>query len=425
MELFVEPYVAGELVEDVAGAVRELAERNGNQLVLGSVEDAGEGRADVTKVRQILYNLLANAAKFTRDGSITVEVHAGRSDDGGEQIVYRVSDTGIGMTAEQLDKVFDAFRQADLSTTREYGGTGLGLAICRRLAEAMGGSVTAESTPSKGSTFTLTLPRVVDAPARQRAPATAPLAPAPAAGERAATVLVIDDDPAAHELAARTLVREGYRVIGAMGGVEGIAKARSARPDIILLDVMMPAMDGWSVLSILKADGELAEIPVVMQTMLADEQKAYTLGANEFLVKPVSRGRLVAALERLAGGGTKQPVLVVDDDPDARELVRRVVERRGGQVIEAADGREALALLERHAPRLILLDLMMPGMDGLQFLEELRRDEAHHKIPVVVLTAMELTESDRRQLDGAVHSILEKGSSGISRLLEDIRPLLD
>ena len=426
VELYVEPFEVEALVREIASTVGELAARNGNRIEV-RCDASGQATADVTKLRQILFNLLSNAAKFTRDGSIVVAVSS-ESAETGEEIVYRVSDTGIGMSREQLDLIFEPFRQADASTTREYGGTGLGLTICRRLAAAMGGSIGVVSAPGEGSTFTLRLPRAVAAAGWPAAGApekteTVPVETRPAAGAGMTTILVIDDDPASQELAGRVLGREGYRVIGATEGVVGIELARTARPDVILLDVMMPAMDGWSVLSILKGDPELRSIPVVMQTMLADREKAYALGAADYLVKPVRRKRLVATLERIAGG-SRQPVLVVDDDDDARSLLRRAIERRGGTVLEAANGREALAVLAEHRPQAILLDLMMPVMDGFQLIEELRRDATLRKVPVVVLTAKELTREDRGQLDGAVSSILQKGSCDVSRLLDEIRPLI-
>jgi hypothetical protein len=329
--------------------------------------------------------------------------------------VFDVSDTGIGMTQEQIGRLFREFSQAEVSTSRRYGGTGLGLALSRRLCRLTGGDVTVTSAPGRGSTFTIRLPREVAEPAGAVEAVSAGAAPGPG------LVLVIDDDAAVRDVVQRFLVKEGFRVATAAGGEEGLRLAGDLRPDAITLDVMMPGMDGWAVLTALKADGATAGIPVVMLTMLDDRSLGYALGATDYLTKPVDRERLVAAL---APYRRELPVLVVDDDPDLRALLRRMLEREGHAVAEAEHGRAALERVRERAPGVVLLDLVMPEMDGFEFLEELRRDEATRAIPVIVITARDLSVEDHQRLNGSVERILQKGAYRHDALLAEVRRLV-
>jgi len=330
---------------------------------------------------------------------------------------FSVTDTGIGMTPEQLERLFGAFSQADAATTRRYGGTGLGLALSRRLCRMMGGDVTVESESGRGSTFTIRLPAVV-AEATEQTPTTAPPDPAaPGAG----TVLVIDDEAAIRDLMQRFLAKEGFRVAVAAGGEEGLRLARELRPDAITLDVMMPGMDGWAVLSALKADPDVADIPVVMLTIVDDKNLGYALGASDYLTKPIDRERLVTVLKQHR---RDRPVLVVDDDLTLRQLLRRMLEPEGYVVVEAENGRVALERLRQVSPSVILLDLMMPEMDGFEFVAEFRRHEAWRAIPIVVITARDLSSEDRERLNGYVQKILQKGAHGRDQLLAEVRELV-
>jgi PAS domain S-box-containing protein len=298
-ELYLERFDAATMVEAVASTVRPLVERNGNALLVRCDAGAGEMHSDLTKVRQMLLNLLSNASKFTERGTVTMEVTRDTGEDG-DWLTFRVEDTGIGMTPDQIDRVFEAFAQAEASTTRNFGGTGLGLAITRRFSRILGGDVGATSVPSEGSVFTLRLP--VRAPA---APAIRPLDAglADEGSGQEGTVLLIDDDATARGLLRKILVKEGFRVLDAEGGEEGIRKARELRPDVITLDVIMPGMDGWTVLEALKRDADLSAIPVVMLTVLKDEAMADALGASDYLTKPVDRANLVEVLRRHCHGG--------------------------------------------------------------------------------------------------------------------------
>jgi GAF domain-containing protein/CheY-like chemotaxis protein/anti-sigma regulatory factor (Ser/Thr protein kinase) len=414
MELYLEEFDVAALVRDIAAVVQPLAEKKANHLSVRCGEGVGTMRADLTKVRQALFNLLSNACKFTERGTVTLAVSRD-AEESREWLRFDVSDTGIGMTAEQMTRLFQEFAQADAATTRRYGGTGLGLALSRRLCRMMGGDVTAESDAGRGSTFTIRLPAIVPETKRE-APAAVPL---PAAGT--GTVLVIDDEEAVRDLMQRFLGREGFRVVTALGGAEGLRLARELRPDVITLDVMMPGLDGWAVLSTLKADRELAEIPVIMLTIVDDEDLGYALGAADYLTKPLDRERLVVLLKKYR---RDVPVLVVDDDPDFRQLVRRILEKEGYSVTEADDGAAGLARAREAAPGLVLLDLMMPEMDGFEFVGEFRKHEAWRAIPIVVITAKDLSDEDRTRLNGGVERILQKGAWTRDVLLREVRQLV-
>ncbi|MGH7340554.1 MAG: response regulator, partial [Candidatus Rokuibacteriota bacterium] len=322
---------------------------------------------------------------------------------------------------EQLAKLFGAFSQADAATTRKYGGTGLGLALSRRLCRMMGGDITVESESGRGSTFTIRLPAVVaDVVERVEEPAT----PSPAADRGSAglgTVLVIDDEAAVRDLMQRFLAREGFRVVTTSGGEEGLRRARELRPDAITLDVMMPGMDGWAVLSALKADPDVADIPVVMLTIVDDKNLGYALGASDYLTKPIDRERLVTVLRQHR---RDRPVLVVDDDVELRQLLRRMLEPEGYTVVEAENGRVALERLRDLSPSVVLLDLMMPEMDGFEFVAEFRRHEPWRSIPIVVITARDLSRDDHERLNGYVQRILQKGVYAREQLLGEVRELV-
>ncbi|HKT08455.1 MAG TPA: response regulator [Gemmatimonadaceae bacterium] len=409
-ELYLEDLDVAAMVRDVATTVRPLVEKNANALIV-RCDAPGTIYADVTKLRQMLLNLLSNASKFTDHGTISLDVERSATD-----IAFRVTDSGIGMTPAQMAKLFEAFAQADSTTSKRYGGTGLGLAITRRFARMMGGDVTVDSESGRGSTFTLRVPTVrpaaLDGDERR-----------PDGHGRAGLVLVIDDNSYARDLTRRVLVDEGFDVIEAASGQSGLALARQQRPDAITLDVLMPGMDGWAVLAELKADPVLAGVPVVMLTVLDDRNLGLALGASDFMTKPIDRERLRQVISRYRRDGAGD-VLVVEDDAPTRELLRRQMESEGWQVSEAENGRAALRALERQRPSLILLDLMMPVMDGCQFAAELRKHDEWNDIPVVVITAKDLTAEDRRALNGDVQGVLQKGAFGREDLLREIRHLV-
>ena len=425
-ELVWEDASPARILEDAVGAMAPLAGKNGNKLVVHCAPDLPVMQVDLMKFRQSLYNLLSNACKFTNNGTIEVDV-AQVTVDGAESVEWRVKDSGIGIATDQMHKLFQPFSQVDASTTRKYGGTGLGLAISQRFCQLMGGAITVSSEPGKGSTFTIRLPRHPDrGPLAQAAPAV----PAETGGAAAVqqpqtnTVLVIDDDPTVHDLMARSLTREGFDVVVASSGAEGLRIAREIRPAAITLDVIMPGIDGWAVLSALKADPVLAGIPVILLTISDDSRRACLLGAAEFLQKPVEPERLAAVLQRCQPHKLAGPVLVVDDDAASRDLSARVLRKQFGTVIEAENGRAALESMGRQKPGLIVLDLTMPGMDGFDFIAALRQVADWRQIPIVVLSAREVTAAERNRLSTVVRRILRKGDFPGVALAGEIADLL-
>jgi len=384
-------------------------------------DEIGAMRADVTKVRQALFNLLSNATKFTEHGTVALSVTR-ELIDGVDSVEFAVSDSGIGMSPEQTARLFQAFSQADSSTTRRYGGTGLGLAISRHFCRMMGGDITVESEIGKGSTFTVRLPAEVAGPPTTSEPGVAPTSGPTSDG--GPTLLVIDDDATARELMQRFLATEGFHIVTSSSGADGLRLAKELLPDAITLDVLMPGMDGWAVLTALKADAELADIPVIMLTIVEEKSMAYALGASEYLTKPIDRSRLTAVLERYRRENQARSILIVEDDADTRDSLRRALEPNGWAVDEAENGQIGLARVEKSRPGVILLDLMMPEMDGFEFITELRRHEQWRSIPVVVITAKDLTAEDHRRLNGYVASIVQKSAYNREMLLAEVRDLL-
>jgi len=415
MDLYLETFAVRGMLEDVVATIEPLVAKKENRLVVDCPEDIGSIHADMTKLRQSLFNLLSNASKFTEGGTITLRVRT-EEIEGQRWIRMAVQDSGIGMTPEQVERLFQPFTQADASTTRKYGGTGLGLTITKRFAELMGGTVTVESVQGEGSTFTLILPAEVAA-----RPVTSDHV-ALLAGPQG-MVLVIDDDPAMHDLVRRTLEKEGIAVVPAMSGEEGIELARQLKPSVITLDVMMPGSDGWNVLRTLKADADLSSIPVVMLTIIDDKNLGFSLGASEYLTKPVDRERLVRVIRRFRheGGGR---ALVVDDDEATRDRLRDLLRGEAWEVSEARNGVEGLEALGRGMPDLILLDLMMPEMNGFEFLSALRARDGGERVPVVVVTAHELSAEERDHLSSHVARVFDKEHLDGETLVAEMKRLL-
>ncbi len=446
MELYLETFDVASMIQDVVTTVHPLVEKKSNTLQVQCPDGVGLMHADLTKVRQALFNLLSNASKFTEQGLITLTVERSASipsaslpeasrrerasnSSSSDWMLFRVADTGIGMAPEQMASLFQAFSQADASTTRKYGGTGLGLAITRHFCEMMGGDISVESEPGQGATFTIRLPaQVATAPVEARLPALAVSAPASSASgdasPRANTVLVIDDDPTARELMQRYLGREGYHVVLAAGGEEGLQLARALHPTAITLDVMMPGMDGWAVLTALKADPALADIPVIMLTILDNKNMGFALGAADYLTKPIDQRRLSDVLKKYRCETPPCTILVVEDEIVVREMMRRMLEKEGWVVCEAENGRIALERVAESRPELILLDLMMPEMDGFEFIARLRKTAAWQTIPIVVVTAKDLTQEDRLRLNGFVQQVLVKTAYSREQLLGQVRDLV-
>jgi adenylate cyclase len=409
MDVFIEDIDISSLLDEVKSIITPLAAKNGNKLELRLAAQIGSMRTDRTKVKQCLLNVLSNASKFTQSGKLTVEVERLEADR--PMIQITISDTGIGMSEEQLGRLFQAFSQADASTTKKFGGTGLGLAITRHFCRLLGGDISVASRVGEGSTFTIVIPDPVAEPKQPEMPIDLYQEPAPQSadeGESPITVLVVDDDPASRDLLTTNLRREGYQTVQARGGDEALELALKLRPDAITLDVLMPKTDGWAVLGALKANPELCDIPVIMVTVAPDRGIGLSLGAAEVMTKPVDRAELISLLRNLLS--RDGPILLVEDDPATRETVRNTIEKMGLTVAEVTNGRLALSwLAENPTPALILLDLMMPEMDGFEFLDTFNSRVDWRHVPVVVITAKQLTAAERGML--SVRTIIEKGDS--------------
>ena len=440
MDLFLEDFSIQDVAEDVANTALSLVEKNANELSVEVDQELGTLHGDVTKVRQILFNLISNAAKFTKEGKITLSA---KPDFIGNTSAVRlaVTDTGIGIPEDKLEHIFSEFSQADESTTRNYGGTGLGLALVKRFCEMMGGSIRVESTVGQGSDFIIMLPtrveqqhlgleeeaRVEAAPSHQPphgAKVETQLAETIDHLSELNTVLVIDDEASARELLKKRLEAEGCSVLLAKNGAEGLVLAAKHKPALITLDVMMPGMDGWTVLRRLKADDTLKDIPVVMISMVGDRAMSYSLGAVESLQKPVDRDKLSALVKKYASSELKT-ALVVEDDPAARATIARTLKAEHWEVQEAENGKIALEKTEKQRFAIILLDLMMPVMDGFEFLERLRSSKhPSAESPIIIVTAMELNAEDRRRLQSNVHDVVQKSGEDVENALEEILSLV-
>ncbi len=421
MDLYPETFSVEMLVRDVSSTVESLISRNGNTLEVTLEPELGTMFADMTKMRQNLFNLLSNAAKFTSEGKIQLDVQSDR-EEGKDDLVFTVRDTGRGIPPERMDQLFLPFSQLDKSISRDFGGTGLGLTITRKFSQMMGGDVSVTSELGKGSAFTIRLPRRYQPREEPEAGDAATQSVACEPGGN--LVLVIDDDATARDLMNRNLTRAGLSAALASSGEEGLRLARELKPKVITLDVLMPGMDGWAVLQELKSDPELANIPVVMATMVTDRSLGYSLGASDYLMKPVTREKLQTALAKYKCDPPPCSVLVVEDDVDSRDLMRTMLAREGWDVRSAADGVEALTKMQERIPTVILLDLMMPNMDGFEFAAHLSKRDEWRRVPVLVVTAKNLSEEERARLNGHVERILTKDALALDELLSEVRTLI-
>jgi len=428
VELFWEETTIENLLSDVAITIRPLAERKNNVYRVETDAFVGTINADIAKLRQCLINLLGNACKFTDKGTITLRTTREPGLNGGDIMVFEVTDTGIGVTAEKLGTLFEAFTQADGSITRRYGGTGLGLAITKHFCSMMGGTIEAESAPGEGSTFRIRLPARTElgGPNGLSAPE-AVVQPAKVTQQLRikGRVLVIDDDPATQRLLQHHLAEASYLVRVAGNGRDGIDIARSFRPDAITLDVMMPGMDGWAVLAELKEDPALANTPVILITLVDNRQRGYALGASEYVVKPVQRHHLLGVLARTLGHDEPRGrVLIVDDEADVRDVTSRILQREGWVTEVAVNGIDALARMRLNAPDIVLLDLMMPELDGFGVLEAMKLEADLANVPVVVITAKELDDDQRLRLHQSVEKVLHKASQSQNAILDAVRRVI-
>ena len=437
MKLHLTEFDIKELVNEVTGAMEFSARKNSNQLEDDCADDLGTMTADAKRVRQILFNLLGNACKFTENGQ--VRLHATRhSERGRDGMQFRISDTGIGMTDEQVGRLFMPFSQADSSTSRKYGGTGLGLAISRRFCTMMGGTISVDSIANEGSVFTVWLPAIVQdsetVPTTELETSVTETPKALSSDDeskfqandknRKPMILVIDDDPVMCDLMLRQLGKNGFQVQTAANAKLGLEAVRTLRPDVITLDIAMPDMDGWEVISELKKDPSTRDIPIIMVTMMDDRSRGFALGAYDFVTKPVEWGQLTGILETAVKPMDSSTVLVVDDDPLFRESTCDRLRDRGWTVMEAENGADAFERIKEQRPDLVLLDLLMPVMNGLEFLSIFRERDDLRSIPIVVMTGMhplmQCRPEEQKQLAESVEKILIKGTYDLNELLDAI-----
>jgi signal transduction histidine kinase/CheY-like chemotaxis protein len=422
MELYLETFDLTKLVNEVIATASPLVAKKGNTLAIDCPADIGTMHADATKLRQMLLNLLSNASKFTEKGTVTLKATRHYEADG-DAIELAVIDTGIGMTPEQLGRLFQAFSQADASTASKYGGTGLGLAISKQFAQMMQGDITVTSTPGTGSTFTIRMPaRVLTKQPKVVNNTTNKLTRSPFPVQQRPKILVIDDDKEIRSVISEVLTLSGYDVVEAASGQQGLDHATRMPPDLILLDVMMPGIDGWTVLSKLQDNPKLTDVPVIVLSAVGDQEMAMSLGAASVLLKPVDASRLTAEIATQLSPLPKCYVLAVEDDADSRTLISRMLDREGWQLRFAINGTAAIRILRKGAPAMIILDLKLPGMGGLEFLDFLGRNPAWAKIPVVIVTSLDITQEMRDFLSTRTVGILHKGQFTREQLADLIRP---
>jgi signal transduction histidine kinase/DNA-binding response OmpR family regulator len=418
MDIFLEDVKVPAMIKELEAIVTPLMNKNMNTFKYEIDPHADTMHTDLVKVRQCLLNLISNAAKFTTEGTITLSIKPIISNDK-SYMQFAVSDTGIGLTPEQLGNLFKAFSQAESSTTRRFGGTGLGLYLTKSFSKILGGDVSIDSEHGKGSTFTLILPLISTVGVEKIAQVTLPKLESKEI-VLAKTVLVVDDDPKIHELMQQTLDKAGIGVLHAFHGEECLSLARQYQPDLITLDVIMPLMDGWSTLSALKADPNLVNIPVILVSMLLEKDLGFALGAVDYINKPIQPRALIEKIEHVLPADAIKSVLIVDDEANSRNIIRRSIQKSGWEVLEAKNGRDALTVLGQHTPSIILLDLMMPEMDGFAVIKELQKHEKWAQIPVVIITAKELTQEERDFLMNSSKVVLQKNAYSREQLIGTI-----
>ena len=408
MTMHPEDFEVAELLEDVRQTISVLAVEKG--LALRAQAPAGlRVRADKSKLRQILLNLAGNAVKFTDKGSVEIQASFAPHT---RRLSLSVVDTGHGISPEDQKKLFTQFQQIEGTTVRRHGGTGLGLSIVKKLAELMGGGVTVVSAPGKGATFSA----VVSVESPQQVPTCEPKT-------GAKLVLIIEDDPPTSDQLRAALEAEGYATATAHSGEEGLALAKNLKPYAITLDIMLPRLDGWSILQALKAAPQTATIPVLVVTEGENRDLGYSLGATEWFAKPPDYSTFLARLNALDAPKGRR-ILVADDDPDVAEFLKIALTAEGYRVTCAGSGRRALSSMREQAPDLAFVDLGMPDMDGTAILSAMEAEPALSRVPVIVLTGRKLSAADKAALGKRAESVLQKGTTGVEEMLTAIRSRL-
>jgi CheY-like chemotaxis protein/nitrogen-specific signal transduction histidine kinase len=431
MEFYNQSCDLEELVQEVVSTVQPIIDKNSNELEVQIKNKLGSMAVDITRLRQVLFNLLSNASKFTEKGKVSFIADRSIVNES-DWITLTIKDSGIGMSPDQVARLFESFSQVHPQNIQKYGGTGLGLAISKRICEMMGGDIFVESIIGEGSTFSIRLPAKVmvkkslktsDSSAGVKNFIRQEIKNETDSPEQENVILVIDDDPMVHHQMQRAFEKEGYRIVTATDGEEGLALARKYHPTLITLDILMPGMDGWTVLTELKADPDMANIPVFVISMVDNENKGYSLGASEYLTKPIDRTRIHILMKKYKWDSGS--VLVIEDDTSTRARLCRMLEDYGLIVAEAENGQVALERVKESSPGVIFLDLMMPVMDGFEFIEELRKTPEWRTIPIVVITSKDLTHADRLRLNGGVEKLIEKKTLDQNDLFTEIRSILE
>ncbi len=411
LELVNEEFNLKELLEDIISITKPLIEKNNNKLNLLFDEKILKINADQTRIKQCIFNLVSNASKFTSDGSITINVKKKNPN----KIYVEVSDTGIGMTPSQQKKLFKEFSQADKTTSIKYGGTGLGLSITKKLCELMGGTVSVKSKKDIGSTFTMWFRE------NQKTNEDLDINSLP----KQADVLIIDDEKFVHDIIEKILKDQNYQIVNAYNAEQGFQVAKKVKPKVILLDIQMPIADGYTFLNRIKKDKNLKKIPVMIISVSGDSGMAVTLGAEKFFTKPVDKELLVKNLEFYLKKKQLKNILVIDDDQLTRKNLKNILSEQNYTTDEAVNGIDGLKKLKKLKPDLIILDLLMPEMDGFSFLEKFHEEYPENNIPIFVITAKELTKKDQEELKRYKLKAISKKDLDISDISKKLNNLLE
>ena len=411
MELNFEEVHLSEMVTSVMSTAKGLVKEKPIQLVSLIPPDMPTVRGDTMRVRQVLINLLSNASKFTDEGTITVETKVQKGPNGKLEALINVIDTGPGISADGQEKLFKAFSQVDGSATRKSGGSGLGLSICANLVQLHGGRISVHSEEGKGSTFWFTLPLYHQ--------------PVEEIPQGKKVILAIDDDPQVISLYERYLNPQGYYVVPLTEPNRAKERIAELKPFAVTLDIMMPGVDGWTVLTDLKSDPVTRDVPVVICSIMEQTDKGFSLGASDYLVKPILEDDLVHALDRLNKNGDIQEVLVIDDDPNDLRLIEKILNENGQyKPILAEGGRKGWEMINQKTPGAIILDIFMPDMDGFAILEKMRENPLLRDIPVLVVSGGGLTNEQHQQLNDFGQRLIAKGSLQESELIANIENAL-
>jgi len=416
MDINPKPFSLRLTLENIVESITPIAAEKGIEIHQKIPEDLPAIESDEIRVSQVLQNLISNAVKFTDSGSVSISVANNK-----EKVVVRITDTGIGIAENALPYIFDEFRQVDGTSSRRHEGTGLGLAIARKAAQKLDGEIAVQSVPGEGSTFTLTLPLAWLGAAATYEPI---VIPQPAGGQSARkTILVVDDEPEMAAMISRYLLQEGYQTVMATSGTAALKLATLVRPFAITLDVIMPGMDGWEVLQGLKRQPETKDIPVIIVSISEGRETGFALGAMGYVTKPVAKKQLLSEIQKIGKRETRS-IMIADDNDLDRQEIRRIIEEDGLKPILAEDGAACLALIKKQLPDVLILDLMMPEPDGFAILKTIRGNPDTRDLPVIVVTAKDLTEEDRNRLRGNVSSVLEKSAAKSAALLAEIKRIL-